>query len=127
MEDRYTLSQEMIRIADSTISTEVEKVQTQKAKKSKVVSINEDDMFFLEDTDAGQPDMVEEILFNKRVSIIEELIKDNDEMRNFWECVKEGMKAKGIAEFMEKTPKQIYKIQERFVKKIKESTYFEDL
>lgn len=125
--DEYTLSQQMIRIADSTMSTEVEKVKTKRAKERKVVSMDGDDMFFVDDPDAGQPDMVREILFNKKISVIEELIKGNEEMENFWECVKDGMKTTHIADYMEKTPRQIYKIQERFVRKIKESHYFEDL
>lgn len=71
--------------------------------------------------------MVKEILYNKKVSVIEESIKGDEDFESFWECVKDGMKALQIAEFMDKMPKQVYKIQERFVKKIKESSYFEDL
>lgn len=124
--DKYTLSQQMIRIADSTMSTEVEKVKTKKALEHKILSMDSVDMFFIQDPDEGQPDFATEILFNKRVTVIEELISGNEDLEIFWECVKDGMKAAQVAEFMERTPKQIYKIQERFVKKIKESSYFED-
>lgn len=125
--DDYTLSEQMIRIIDSTISTEVDKVKTKKATVNKVLSSDSIDFWFVGDSEDVEPDMVKEILHNKKVCVIEELIKGNEDFENFWECVKDGMKAQQIAEFMEKTPRQIYKIQERFVKKIKESQYFEDL
>jgi hypothetical protein len=125
--DDYTLSEQMIRIIESTLDTEVEKTKTKKASANKVLSIDSDDFWFAAAAEDIEPDMVREILYNKKVSVIEESIKGNDDLENFWECVKDGMKPQQIAEFMEKTPRQIYKIQERLVKKIKESQYFEDL
>lgn len=124
--DDYSLSQQMIRIIDSTISTEVDKVKTIKATASKIVSSDSSDFWFADSEDT-EPDMVKEILHNKKVSVIEESVKGDENFEIFWECVKDGMKTAQIAEFMEKTPKQVYKIQERFVRKIKESPYFEDL
>jgi hypothetical protein len=125
--DDYTLSEQMIRIIESTVSTEVDKVKTKKASANKVLSSDSNDFWFAAHAEDIEPDMVREILHNKKVSVIEELIKGNEDFENFWECVKDGMKTPQIAEFMEKTPRQVYKIQERFVKKIKESLYFEDL
>jgi len=124
--DDYSLSQQMIRIIDSTISTEVDKVKTKKATASKIVSSDSSDFWFADSEDT-EPDMVKEILHNKKVSVIEESVKGDENFEIFWECVKDGMKTAQIAEFMEKTPKQVYKIQERFVRRIKESPYFEDL
>lgn len=125
--EEYSLSEQMIRIIESTISTEVDKVKTKKAAGNKVVSSDSSEFWFTTDLEETEPDMVKEILHNKKVSVIEESIKGNEDFESFWECVKDGMKAPQIAEFMEKTRKQVYKIQERFVKKIKESPYFEDL
>lgn len=125
--DEYTLSQQMIRIIESTISTEVEKVKTKKAAANKIVSSDSSDFWFVTESEDPKPDMVKEILHNKKVSVIENSIKGNEDFESFWECVKDGMKTPQIAEFMEKIPNQVYKIQERFVKKIKESSYFEDL
>lgn len=125
--DKYTFSQQMIRIAESTISTEVEKVKTKKAKDHKVVLKDPGDFLFVADPEADQPDMVTEILINKKISIIEETIKGDADMENYWECIKEGMKTDEIAEFLEKTSRQVYKLKEKFVEKIKQSPYFEDL
>lgn len=125
--EKYSLSEQMIRIIESTISTEVEKVSTKKAASNKVISSASSDFWFASDSEEIGPDMVKEILHNKKVSVIEELIKGNGDFESFWECVKDGMKTRQIAEFMDKVPKQVYKIQEQFVKKIKESQYFEDL
>jgi len=123
--DKYTLSEQMILIADSTISTEVEKVQTKKAKENKVVYDGLDSLFYLQDPLPDELDMVKEILINKQISVIVESINENSDFAIFWECVKEGMKSNEIATFMEKTPKQLYKLREGFIKKIKESPYFE--
>ena len=125
--EEYSLSQQMIRIIESTISTEVAKVKTKKASANKVISSDSIDFWFAVDSEDTGPDMVKEILHNKKVSVIEEAIKGDEDFESFWECVKDGMKAPQIAEFMDKITKQVYKIQERFVKKIKESPYFEDL
>lgn len=125
--DEYTLSQQLIRIADSTISTEVEKVKTKKSSGNKVILSDSIDSWFADDQGDSETDNIQEILDNKKISVIEECIKGNHDFESFWECIKEGMRAKEIADFMEKSPKQVYKIQERFVKKIKESTYFDEL
>lgn len=123
--DSHTLSEQMILIADSTISTEVEKVQTKKTDKKKVVYDDLATMFYEQDEQSGVPDMVREILINKQISTIEEVIKGDDDLEHFWECVKEGMKRTEIAAYMEITPKQQDKLRERFINKIKKSPYFE--
>lgn len=125
--DDYTLSEQMIRIIESTLDTEVEKTKTKKASVNKVLSIDSEDFWFAAASEDTEPDMVREILYNKKINVVEETIKGNEDLENFWECVKDGMKPQQIAEFMEKTPRQIYKFQERLVKKIKESQYFEYL
>lgn len=125
--DNHTLSEQLILVADSTISTEVEKMESKK-EKNNTVKLAYDDavtLFYDQDTLPDKIDMVKEILINKQISIIEETIKGNNDFENFWECVKDGMKRTEIATFMEKTPKQVDKVRERFIKKIKESPYFE--
>ena len=121
----HTLSEQMILIADSTISTEVEKVQTKKASEIKVVYDDLETMFYEQDPVSAEPDMVREIVINKQISTIEETIKGDEKLEYFWECVKEGMKRTEIAAFMEITPKQQDKLRERFINKIRKSSYFE--
>jgi hypothetical protein len=125
--DRYTLSEQLIVIVDSTISTEVEKMDTIKAQENKIKVIHGDmDVFFYDrDEDKTEVDAAREILFAKQVSVVEELIKGDTDLEYFWEGIKEGMKRVDIAAFMDKTPKQLDKVRERFIKKIKDSPYFE--
>lgn len=123
--DEYTLSQQMIRIVNSKISEEVRKFEDEEEKVPKLIAGDEiDEMFYGDDPLTGELDMVREILINKQISVIEESIHDHDDMKNFWECVKEGMTRMEIAEYMEKTPKQIGKLRERFLEKIRNSPYF---
>ena len=122
--DGHTLSEQMILIADSTISTEVEKVQTKKEGEKKVVYDDRETMFYEQDI-PGESDMVREIVINKQVSTIEETIQGDEDLEHFWECVKEGMKRTEIATYMEISPKQQDKLRERFINKIRKSPYFE--
>lgn len=126
-QDEFTLSEQMIRIADSTISTEVEKMGTKKAATEKVtvVQADPDEVFYQQDPVEQEIDTVREIVINKQIAVIEEAITGDNDLEIFWECVKEGMKRKEIAAFMEKTPKQLSKLREKFLKKIKTSPYFE--
>lgn len=122
-----TLSEQMIRIADSTISTEVDKIGTakEKAERIKVIYDDLDTLIYAQDPIPDELDMVRGIVIDNQIRVIEETIRGDDDLVNFWECVKEGMKRAEIIAFMEKTPKQIDKLRERFIKKIKMSPYFE--
>lgn len=122
-----TLAEQLILIADSTISTEVEKTKTNKAdNETLVLSFDNLEMFIYDLTDSTyQPDTAKEALLNVQINVIEESVKGDEDLENFWECTKEGMKRAGIAAFMEKTTKQVDKIRERFITKIKASSYFQ--
>ncbi len=125
--DDNSLSDQLILIADSTISTEVEKTKTDKADlQVQFVNFENLEQIFYDLPDATyQPDLAKEALFKVQINVIEECIKGNDDLENFWECIKEGMKRADIASFMEKTTKQVDKVRETFVKKIKASSYFQ--
>lgn len=123
--DKYTLSEQMILIADSTISTEVEKVQSKKGKEKIVIYEDLETMFYKQDGQSLDLDFVKEILVNRQISVIEEAIKGNDNLVYFWDCVKEGMKSAEIAAYLEITSKQLDKLRTRFIDKIKKSPYFE--
>jgi RNA binding exosome subunit len=64
-------------------------------------------------------------VFGKKISIIEEAIKGDENLEMFWECVKEGMKREAVADFMEKKPKQVDKLREKLISKIKSSPHFQ--
>ena len=123
--NKYSLSEQMVVIVESTLSTEVEKTKTTKAIQNKTVSGDDDDLFYKMEDVSTEVDMAHEILFETQVSVIEEEIKGDGDLEILWDCVKEGMKRADIAEFMEKTPKQFDKLRERFIMKIKNSSFFE--
>jgi hypothetical protein len=122
--DSHTLAEQMILIADSTISTEVEKT---KSKTSNHVPIIYDDLeiMFYAQEELSETDKTSEIISNSQVALIEDRIKDDLTLVIFWDCIKEGMKRVDIAAFMEITPKQQDKIRERFINTIKNTITFE--
>lgn len=122
-----TLAEQLILIADSTISTEVEKTKTNKADNDPhLIGFDNLEMLFYDLGDSTyQPDTAKEALLNVQINIIEEAVKGDENLESFWECTKDGMKRADIAEFMEKTTKQVDKIRERFITKIKASSYFQ--
>lgn len=125
--DGNTLSHQLILIIDSTISTEVEKTKTDKAvDEPQMISFDNSESQFYELVDSSyQLDAAKEALLNVQINVIEDGIKGDEDLEFFWECIKEGMKRSDIAAFMEKTTKQVDKIREKFVKKIKASSYFQ--
>jgi hypothetical protein len=127
--DEYTLSQQLCRIAGSVISTEVEKFKTERKNREPIVTaVSYDDLDTLlyqqEALAPGFNDM-DQLILDQKIQDIETVIKGDADCVLFWECIKEGMKPAEIAVFMEKTQKQVYKLRDRFITKIKSSPYFE--
>lgn len=123
--DELTLGQQMTRIAQSCISKEVEKYRTEHDDRITMASEDMDTFFYTDDPPPGEPTLEQEALFSKKITIIEETVKGDENLEIFWECIKDGMKRENIAEFMEKQPKQIDKLREKLIKKIKNSPHFQ--
>ena len=51
---------------------------------------------------------------------------DDEEIKTFWDCVKDGWTRADIAELIGKTPKQLDKVKERFLRQIKKVVEIED-
>lgn len=125
--DAYTLSEQIIRIADSTISTEVEKYNTKKARTDqvKISSADPNDIFYQQLFIENEQDYVREVVINKQIEVIENAVSNDNDLEFFWECIKDGLKPKEISEIMGKTPKQVNKLREKLIKKIRTSQHFE--
>ena len=128
--DDFTLSQQLCRIAGSVIDTEVKKFKTEQQKSVQQVKYagTFDDLT----TYLYQPDELpatfndmDQLILDKKIQDIEDIIKGNTNCEVFWECIKEGMKPAEIALIMDKTKDQVYKLREVFIKKIQSSPYFE--
>jgi hypothetical protein len=118
-----TLAQQMILIIDSTMSTEVEKTRT--GKEPEMLDGNFDDYFYSDDPLPDEFEFTKEVLINKQVSVLEEVIKGDQELEMYWECIKNKMKRAEIAEFMEITVKRQDKLREKLIDKVRQSPYFE--
>ncbi|WP_276483772.1 hypothetical protein [Paraflavitalea pollutisoli] len=128
--DGHTLSQQLCRIAGSVIDTEVNKFRVeQKNGEPEVVygGVFDDlETYFYqqEELPEGGSDM-DQLILDQKIQAIEAIIQRDTECVLFWDCIKEGMKPAEIAAIMEKTPKQVYKLREVFIRKIQSSPYFE--
>lgn len=120
---RHSLGQQMILIAYSTMSTEVDKTRT--GIEPKFVSDDPDLLFYECDPLPDDLEFTKEILIAKQIEVVEEAIRGDTELELFWDCVKEGMKRSEIAAFMEIPDRRHDKLRERLVKKVKNSPYFD--
>ncbi|WP_276500688.1 hypothetical protein [Terrimonas pollutisoli] len=123
--DGRTLGQQMVRIAENRIGKEVEKYKVEHNGQFAMAGDDIDEFFYSEDPPPGEPTLVQEAVFSKKITIIEEVVKGDENLEMFWECVKDGMKRDAIAVFMEKQPKQIDKLREKLINKIKSSPHFQ--
>jgi hypothetical protein len=113
----YTLVEQMIRIIDSYISAEVEKRKTKKEESLKVDYIDiENEFYDLVDP----PDSVqEEAFYAEKLQKIENAIKGDSQLELFLDSVKEGMKRADIAELLDLRPRQLDKVRERLLRKVR--------
>ena len=123
--DGRTLGQQLIRIANNRLGKEVEKYKTSQDGAFSMSGEDIDGFFYSSDPLPEEHSLVQEAVFSKKIQIIEEAIKGDDDLGMFWECIKDGMKRDDIASFMEKKPKQIDKLREKLIGKIKKSPHFQ--
>jgi hypothetical protein len=118
-QDQFTLTEQMIRIINSRITTEVEKIKTTKAKELTFVYTDIEGEFY----DLGVSDSLStqehEQECERQKQIIESSIKGDSELEFFWECIKEGYRRTAIAQLMNVTPRQLDKFRERFLRTVR--------
>lgn len=115
--DDYCLSEQLIRIANSCISTEVEKTKTKKSESFKIIYTDiENEIYNLADHEI---DLTDEEVYAEQVKIIETATTGDDQLEMFWECIKEGYKRIDIAKMLNLAPKQLDKVREKLFRKIK--------
>lgn len=113
----YSLVEQMIRIVDSYINTEVEKKESRKEKLFKVsYKDNEAEFYDL----AEPPDSSEEeVIFAGRLQQIEEAIHGDSQLELFIEAVKEGMKRSDVAAMLDIQPRQLDKVREKLFRRVR--------
>lgn len=122
--DGRTLGDQMVRIAENRIGKEVEKYNSEGKQKFSVPTEEIDDLFYTSSAPLQEPTIVQEAVYSKQISIIEEAVDGDEDLQMFWECIKDGMKADAIADLLEKPPAHVYKLREKLINKIKNSGHF---
>lgn len=115
--EEFTLTEQMIRIADSYISTEVEK---QRSKKEKSLKINYQDIkeeFY----DLSVPPDIssEEDIFAERLQQIEDAVRGDSQLELFMDAVKEGMTRSEVAAILDLQPRQLDKVREKLMRRVR--------
>lgn len=115
--EQYSLVEQMIRIINSYISTEVEKKKTKKEQSFKVDYTDNEDEFYDRE---GPPDPDEEdTIYTDQLHKIETAIKGDSQLELFIGAVKEGMKRADIAMLLELQPRQLDKLRERLIRTVR--------
>ncbi|MEM8999822.1 MAG: hypothetical protein AAGB24_06120 [Bacteroidota bacterium] len=130
--EEFDLGQQLIRIADSRISTIVDSFVRANEKNKKRVSEGkhpltvaltpmdiESTFFSLEGSEPLDKEKVE--IVEKRYELIENyvLTSDDERIKIFWESVKEGLSRSDVAAILEIEPKQLDKLKEKFMRQIR--------
>ena len=112
-----TLSEQLIRVIDSQISKEVEKVKAAKNEKFKIIYDDIEKNFYslcetIIDKDENEKD------YQDRINLIEKAIIGDQELIDFFDAIKAGYKSSEIAELLGKTVKQLGKVKERLLRRV---------
>jgi hypothetical protein len=108
--EKYNIIEQIIRIASSLISKNVDKYRTKKKSEQIKVETEYNDNFTFDIFDEVYDGEIDQIL-----ECIERIIKGNDALQILWESTKEGLKSAEIAEIMEKPVKYVYRQNEKLI------------
>lgn len=128
----FDLTEQLIRIIDSRISTVVKSYKNAKENDRKreregkyplntvIRSQDIENTFYnlRSEDEVDKTELLEIENDYKRIELFVSESKDKN-IKMFWECSKEGYKRSEIAEIMEVTPKQLDKIKEKFLRQTK--------
>lgn len=117
--DDRTLGQQLIIIANNQIGKQVEKYRRENDPTHSVTGDDLDELCYSDDSPPNNPTQLQELLYEQQLQCIETAVREDKNLQIFWMCIKEGMKRQEIADFMEKTPKQIDKLREKLINKVK--------
>lgn len=122
--DKFDLANQLIRIVDSKISTEIEKSKTTKAQSLQLEFIDpETELYKFDQSDNSNESELRENC-ERQISIIECALKDDPTMVEIFEYIKAGYKRSEIAEIMEITPKRYDKLIEQLKDKVLKSNSY---
>ena len=113
----FSLTEQMIRIINSHISTEVEKAKSEKGKSFKTVYPDLDEEFY---DRAENPASEEEAAeYEKQLQSLEKAVAGDGQLEFLVEALREGKKRAEIAELLEILPTQLDKLREKLIRKVR--------
>lgn len=114
--EEFTLSQQMIRIANKFISDEVEKFKSPKGQALQISYHDIEEEFY---NLANAPPIDDNFENQKKLQIIKDATAGDDQLIFLIESLVEGLKRREIAELLEITPKQFDKLKEKLERRVK--------
>ena len=115
----FSLADQMIRIINSRISEEVEKVKREKSAVLEIEYVDIEDELYNVGVPAYDPSREEAEEWERQVRTIEDAIVGDDNLIFFWTCIKDGYKRVETADLMDLKPRQLDKVRERFVRTVR--------
>lgn len=115
--DEFTLSQQMIRIADSYISKQVDKATSAKGEALKIEYRDVEEEFY--DLAAPPADDKEQEETERKLAAIETAAAGEEDLEFMIEGLKEGKKRADIADLLGIGVRQLDKLREKFIRRIK--------
>lgn len=115
--EEYTLAEQMIRIVNSYISKEVEKATSVKGGLFKIIYKDVEEEFY--DVVDPPESTLENNINEARLQSIEAAVCGDEQLEFLVEALKEGKKRTEIAELLDILPRQLDKIREKLIRRVK--------
>lgn len=115
--DEYTLGQQMIRIADSAISKNVDKIKTEKHEALQIKYIDVEQEFY---DLAEPPDDSNNDVTTENLKTIENAVAGDPQLELMVEAIKEGCKRAEIAALLDLNVRQFDKLKEKLIRRVKQ-------
>lgn len=121
--EKFSLTEQLIRIAQSKISSAVEKAGNKRNKPESYIYLNENqdliDIFYKDELKFDELDLEEKARMEKQFLIMEEVAETNPDFKEYFECVGEGLKSSEIAIILDKDVNWVYKLTESFKNEVR--------
>ena len=110
-----SLVEQMIRIVNSSMSTEVEKAATLKAEKFKLTYTDIEDEFY---SVSGTSDNEAPEEYESRLRVVKDAIRGEADLEFVLTALTDGYKRSQIADLMDLRPKQFDKVREKLINRV---------
>lgn len=117
--EKFTLSEQLIRIINSMISEQVRKYKVEKTNNPAVQYTNDDEVFETEDQLTEEETKEREAIIDEFLGITEEAIKGDDNLETLYLHLMDNKSYSDVAKEMNMDIKKVYKLAEKLKEKVK--------